>query len=115
MKERIMKINFNEPFVDLSNEPIIEKTQIGKETKDVTIILKAICTTALLALQEKENLSGEEKVKRYELAKRIFAGGEINLKTEQIVLLKDLIGKSFTPIIVGQAFRMLEGKRNDPV
>ena len=55
-----------------------------------------------------EWIGGEEKVKRYNLALDIYNGKKENLSSEEIVLLKELIGRYFSTIVVGQALKMLE-------
>jgi hypothetical protein len=72
--------------------------------------LKGIAIDALMAsYQGEDKLSGEEKMNRFLLAEKIHKG-EFDLTVEEIAMLKTLIGKAFTPIVVGQAWRILEGK-----
>jgi hypothetical protein len=75
--------------------------------------LKSICTSALLSTEgDNSNIEGAEKVKRYELALTIHkAEKEVELEVEEVALLKRLIGKMYLPLIVGQAFAYLEGKK----
>lgn len=79
--------------------------------REKPLTLGAVSTEALLAVfQDEQSLPGEEKAKRYELAMRILKGGRLELSVEEAAELKRLIGKAFAPLIVGQAFRMIEGK-----
>ena len=99
-----MKINFDQELKTLDDQPIIS------ESKGVT--LKSAAVNALLAIYpDEQNLSGEEKAKRYVLATRIYAnsGDKPDLSLEDIVLIKKLIGKAYGPLIVGQSFQILEG------
>jgi len=57
-----------------------------------------------------QNESGVDKVKKYELAKKVYIGGEVDLIAEEITLIKERIGDIFAPVIVGQVFDILEGK-----
>jgi len=50
--------------------------------------------------------------KRYELALVLKKGGVIQITAEKIAKLKDLIGKVFGVIIVGQAWAMMEREAN---
>ena len=74
--------------------------------------LMDISLDALLAsLPDEQNLSGEEKAKRYVLATRIYTNPtSVDLKAEEITLIKKLVGRVFGPLVVGQAFEMLENK-----
>lgn len=96
-----MKIDFDVKFQTLDGKAI---TMNEKEAtlKDVTI-------EALMGLLEEEKgISGEEKFKRYELAMKIKGGGIVDISVDDVSLIKRLIGKMFTPLVVGQAWEMLE-------
>ena len=98
LAEEEMKINFNQPIHNIQ----------GKDIKDLT--LKSISVEALLAtFSDEQSLSGEEKVKRYLLATRIYADSEgLDLTVEEIAKIKQLIGKGYGPLIVGQTWEMLD-------
>lgn len=92
-----MKINFNQVIKNIK----------GEEIKDLT--LKSVSVEALLAtFADEQSLSGEEKAKRYLLATRIYANDELDLPVEEVAKVKQLIGKGYGPLIVGQAWDMLE-------
>lgn len=97
-----MKVDFSKPILSMKNEPIIE------EGKPIT--LSTICSSALLMPYEDEkNLSGDEKVKRFKLASQVYDSGEQEITIEDASLLKKLIAKAYTPLIVGRAYALLEG------
>ena len=95
-----MKINFNQPIKNIT----------GEEIKDLT--LKSVSVEALLAtFSDEQSLLGEEKAKRYVLATRIYANSEeLDLTVEEIAKIKQLIGKGYGPLVVGQAWEILEGR-----
>ena len=82
----------------------------GEDSKELT--LASVCTNAVLAnFQDEANLSGEEKVKRYDLALGIYSTTEpLDLKSEDVALIKKSVAKLFGALVVGQAFKMLEGE-----
>lgn len=97
-----MKVDFSKPILSMKNEPIME------DGKPVT--LSTICSSALLAPYEDEkNLDGGEKVKRFKLASQVYDGGEQEITVEDAALLKKLVAKAYTPLIVGRAYALLEG------
>jgi hypothetical protein len=109
-----MKINFSHELKTLDGKSIP-----GFDGKERTS-LKDVCVDALLAQFRDEvgaagnpgtGISGEEKCNRYVLATRIYGDDEVDLKVEEIALLKKLVGKGFGPLIVGQAWDMLENKQ----
>ena len=98
-----MKIDFTQ----------VLKTLDGTEMKvpgDKVFTLAMATTEALLASYEDEkSLSGEEKASRYTLALAIHASVEpLDLKVEDVALIKKLVAKGYGPLIVGQAWMLLD-------
>lgn len=98
-----MLINVDQKLKNFNGSSI--KDEEGKE-----ITLKNVCINVLLMHIPKEEINGEEKFKRFKLAHRLDAGESIDLNSSDISLLKDLITKVYSPLIVGQAYLMLENK-----
>ena len=96
-----MKVNFKETFKDIEGNEILDD---GKATTLQTVAINALMAT----YTDEQNLSGEDKLKRWKMSQRIF-GGEEDFSIEDVALLKKLIGKAYSTIIVGQAYEMLEG------
>lgn len=97
-----MKINFSTPLVDLYDTPLKldDKTDLTLGT--------ASCEALLSTYQGEDNLSGNEKADRWAIAISIKrANGPLEVTRENIDKLKELIGKRFPPIVVGQAFDLL--------
>lgn len=80
------------------------------DQKDKSLTLKKVCVDSLL-LNTQDDTSGDEKAERYMLAMKIHeAKKEVDLESKDIVIIKELIGKNYGPLVVGQAHLMLEGK-----
>lgn len=118
-----MKIDFNRQLQDLDGEDLRETSAVVlvEENGQITrqplqgklLDLKRVCATALNGKYQGEELSPDQHVERFSLALKIFNsnGDGIELKTEEIALIKTLLAKSgYTPIVVGQACQILEGK-----
>jgi len=133
-----MKIDFNYRFKDLNGKDIpewpdeVEKDKDGKEVIDKDgkkvmkkyppFTLKMACVIVLLApelgkitcsqcravLVAPKELTGEEKVTRGLLATEIHKGGLVDVGTKDIELLKGLIAKEYTSLIVMQAWATLD-------
>jgi hypothetical protein len=96
-----MKVNFKGTFEDMEGKEIL--------SGDKPTTLKTIAINALMATYtDEQNLSGEDKLKRWKMGQRIV-NDEEDFSVEDIALLKKLIGKAYSTIIVGQAYEMLEG------
>jgi hypothetical protein len=103
-----MQIDFDTEIRDLANQPIMNG--------DKHLDLATIATNALLTPQATDqNMPPDEKIKRFRLAQRITNGGAVDIPLEDIVLLKDIIGKFYPPLVVGRAFELFDpapGKSN---
>ncbi|MFA5406994.1 MAG: hypothetical protein WC307_06580 [Candidatus Nanoarchaeia archaeon] len=98
-----MEIDFNQTINDLDGKPIPNELHEA-------VTLKSISRTALLNMAPDEKLKPEDKVKRYDLAMKIYLGTKVDLTIEEIAMLKPIIGNSFGPLVVGRAYSMLEKK-----
>jgi hypothetical protein len=99
-----MKIDFDTPLHNESGE----KISLGKGDEAKPATLAWVACQALLSTFPNESIDGEEKHRRFKLWQRLKDGGEIEVKAEEIVLLKRLIGMGATPLICGQAWDILE-------
>jgi hypothetical protein len=100
-----LKINFNKPLLLLDGSAPLKKP--GSEDP---FLLRHAAIEALLA--HEENIKGEDKVRRFRMATKIQEGanpGDVEFNIEEIALLKQVIGKGYGPLIVGQAWDYLEG------
>ncbi len=102
-----MKINLDQVFTDLNGEVVKQKIN-GKE---VPFALAHAAANALLTENPEKKLSGMDKVRNYDLAVRVYKGGNVDLTPEEIVLIKSVISDCYAPLITGQAYKMLEGKK----
>ena len=99
-----MKINFFQDLIGYDEEPLKEG--------DKVITLAMICCNALMSQTEEDaKLSGEDKLKRFDLATFIYASkGFCEMKVEDVALIKTLVGKFYGPMVVGPVWKLLEGE-----
>lgn len=107
-----MRVDFAQPLKTMDGVPIKDdegkRDEAGKPVEDFT--LKVLCVRVLVAtLSGDDKLPGEKKLKLYDLACSINTG-TADLESDDIVLVKERISKAFGPLVVGQAFKMLEGQ-----
>jgi len=57
-----------------------------------------------------EKDTGMKKMEKEELARKIYQNDSVDLTIEQVKLIKDRIGEMYAPIVVGQCWRLLEGR-----
>lgn len=93
--------------------PATARETIGKKLDDTfgkEMTLASVATNSLLGAHEDEkNLGGEEKVRRFELARRFTKGGMQEFNTTERELIKTLAGKNYRgPLIYGLVVELLE-------
>lgn len=99
-----MKIKFNQFILDEQDEPI-------KVPGKPNLTLRDVCINSLLSNQQEDK--EKEKFERYEVFQKIKKAdkeGMVDLSTEEIVIIKKAIGIFQPPLLLGQAFNMLENK-----
>lgn len=97
-----MKVDFSKALVDLKGDEL--------KTDEGTLTLERVAVSALL--QPAKDETGESKYKKYGLIKQIHGTTEpVDMKSEDIASIKRAIGdSSFTAMVTGQAWDLLEGK-----
>jgi len=80
------------------------KDNVDGQAVDATVRMAIV--NAVLSPVQKE--SGIDKVKKYELAKKIYASDEVDLNEDEIKLIKDRVGETFPPMVVGQIYELLK-------
>jgi len=110
-----MKINVSKPITTLEGKALQISNEDGKL---IDFTLAKACNEALLAANDKE-LKAEEKITRFELAKKIYAASIakkesdkfVDFSSEEIVKIKAQINKVYAaPLVVAQCFDLLENK-----
>lgn len=112
-----MKVDFSQILKELDGSNIEEtkRDENGKNVKTGELVtLSKIAVNALQNPDEKVT-DGNEKMRRNKLSKRIYdAESLIDLKVEEVALIKELINKAYaSPLVVGQTWEMLEGKEGE--
>ena len=97
-----MLVKVNVPLLTMDGQ--VMKDNVDGQAVDATI--KMVIVNAVLSPVERE--SGIDKVKKYELAKKVYANDEVDLNEDEIKTIKDRVGETFAPIIVGQIYELLK-------
>ena len=109
-----MKIDVTQQLTELDDTPMTTGRQIcpacGQvigEPEPMTVRLAA--TKSLTAsYRDERDLAGDRKVVRFHLALKITDEDEPDLKAEEVVLIKELVGKMYGPIVVGRMWAILD-------
>ena len=105
-----MKVDFAQPIRDLGGQPLSEGGN--------TLTLGTVCINSLLVTlmtgHGPEQLDGTAKVTHATLAQTIHtAEAAVDLKAEDIALLKDRVGRACIPIVVMRAWALLDPPGGD--
>ena len=98
-----MLVNVNQVLKTLDGQTMKDNDGQGNAI-DATV--KMAIVNAVLSPVQKE--SGIDKVKKYELAKKVFDVDEVDLDEKEIALIKERVGEMFAPVIVGQVYELLK-------
>lgn len=100
--EASMAKNVDDPILDLDDKPI--KTTREKDGPEVDFLIKHAMLDALMITPPNANdsITGEDKLKRFELARRINAGGALAFQPDELALVQGLIDKMYGPVVVGR-------------
>ena len=95
-----MKVNFDQTFRNLD----------GSTPAEGALTLARAAAEALCHPGARgDTATGEEKFKRGLLAMKVGAGGTHDLTVDELASIKKLVGEAYGPLIVAQAWPMLEG------
>lgn len=97
-----MLIDTNTKLVSLQGNELKDNDGTGNV---IDATFKLVVVNAILAPVQNE--SGTDKVRKYELAKRIYKNDEVDLDEKEIALIKERVGELFPPLVCGQIYELL--------
>lgn len=99
--------DFSTKLTQLDGSPFTEAD--GKPEVSPTTLKKVSINALLANYPDETNLSGEVKLARFNLAKKISdSNGELSLTLEEATMLKAIVQKGMPIIVVGQAIPLIE-------
>jgi len=107
-----MKINLNQKLRTLSGKEIkvITDQGNGKTTEENVFLFDVIINSVLGNYADEKDLRGVEKIKRYILSQKVYRkrNEAVDLTTDEVALIKELVGKNYPALVVGQVWQILE-------
>ncbi len=98
------------PVLDNDNKPVFEDNKAKVELGLVPIVCKDAVVMALCQPYPNEDLDTDAKVRRADIAERIYnATDDCELSLEESLVIKHCAGKAFAPIVVRAIVKFLEG------
>ena len=103
--------DFNQPVLDMDDAEIQSQ---GEDGAVETLRLGDVCVNSLMATLQDDNSDGTQKLKRFNLARKIkgridedYQSIQINSKNKTMIL--DMAGKVYGTMIYGRLHEALEG------
>ncbi len=115
-----MRIDFSTVLLDLKGNPLKERIKVAGQDTERDMTLSHASVEALMSLfPNEQNISGDERNKRGILAARLHDQEEVDeqgnrirkivdLKVDEVKLIKDLIGRAYPPLLVMRAYEILD-------
>ena len=100
-----MKLDVTQVLKSISGDNLID---VDENNEVMPISLRYVLVNSLMVPIEKD--SGPKKAEKYGLAIDIQRNDEVEVTAEQIVILKEAIGKPYGPSVVGPVYAILDGK-----
>lgn len=102
-----MRINLKQPVLDYEGKPITNPNpDTGKEEE---LTLFQVFVNALNGRIPNETLTAEMKAKIYQISKKIYDSKEPNFTPDQLIIIKDRVGKSYAPVVYGKVLEIIDG------
>lgn len=110
-----MKVNLNVQLKDLKDQLLFEQEWSVGHGKMVDIETQPVLAKdkVCLALLTQSKDNSEEQYKQYKLFRKVFKTApteEVEVSSDEIVLIKKCLEKLGLPLILGQCVDILEGK-----
>lgn len=108
-----MEMVYLNPFAASPGMPILNTTGINPNDPDAAakaetappLLLRDVVVNSLMA--EEPNMVGGEKLARFLLAKRCLSAA-VAFSAEEVALIKRLVERAYSPLIVGLTFDMID-------
>ena len=104
-------IDFNQPILNINGNPI--------NNGENSLTLGEVCCSALLATIPGDKADGTQKLKRFNLARKIKGANEdeafpvIRLNSTQKKLLEELVAQVYSTTVYGRVYEAFEGKSEE--
>lgn len=102
-----IEVDLNTPILDEKGAPV----KIGGDSKEDATVKDVVARALFTSFPDEKGLSGEEKYKRAVLGTKIAnSTGKIDLSSEDITLIKKLVGMAFNNLVVLRVWDVLDPK-----
>lgn len=104
-----MKFDLDQHVISFDGKPV-QKT----EEDDTPITLGEVLTQSCVSADPTVHTDHTAKMQIYRVLQKVSGDGEVELKSEEITLLKELVGAIFGVVVVGPVIDILEQEDDEP-
>lgn len=106
-----MKFNPEIIINNIDGKPVMRGIPEDGGGTAVPWTIRTVCIEALMSDANPAKRTGLARYEAYRIARLVHdAAGTVDLKAEDVTLIKEAVGIAFPPVIVGPAFDILDGK-----
>lgn len=99
-----MKINVDKVLINIIDDKPFFEMKDGQK-KPVELTFKDVSMRALLSTTKP--LNHKDSFERYTLAKKIKKGGEVNITSEDMTKIKEVLADTYSPGVIGACVELL--------
>lgn len=103
-----MRIKLKTPILDYEGKEIPAKDD---PTQSITYF--DVFLNALNMGPQGEILTPEIKNKIYQISKKMYSSNEPHFTPEQLTIIKERVGKAYTPMVYGRVCDLIDGVEDD--
>lgn len=105
-----MKIKLKEAILDYENKPVeIPSPTEENPDKTKTLTYFDVFSSSLNSQVGNEIISAETKAKIYQISKKIYDSNEPNFTADQLLLIKERVGKAYSAMVYGKVCDLIDG------
>lgn len=105
-----MQVMLNVLLVDMDGDVIDDIKMVqGKEVRKPLTLRRVLINALTGMFPDEQNLDGETKLERFELAMKVKNGEEpVDFTPEEVTEMRKLVSKAYGTVVVGQALSILK-------
>lgn len=108
-----IEIDVDTVITEYDGKPTKKYDVIDGKQVEVGVLTFGDIVIMLVNNKELEGLDIKQKLSRYNLCMRIAQGGIQKFSPEDLVIIRDIVGKNGTPLVVGKVFALTEDSSSE--
>lgn len=103
-----MRIDTRQTLKDYEGNDIKETKVKNGVSEETPLTIRDVISIALNSQFRDEVFTAEKKAQIFQLSLKIYKDNEVNLTAEEIVLIKEQVGKIYNPLVYGRVSEIID-------